>query len=778
MNRFKVASSLICLILITSLSFGQSTCTHQMQFCFEGNANDVSGNGYNGTVVNAVLTSGRNGNANSAYEFNGASSYIAIPSDSAMVDEYTFSAWIYNIQSLQYGETRGIVSLGAYGKNQSLYLFNTSAGQGVNLTSYRATTGEDNVAASTLLSLNTWYHIACTRGNDSMKIYINGILKASKYIGNVSAGYTLPAQSSIGARHRSHQFWKGKIDDVAIHTCALTDQEIYNLYNASSYCEIEDAPCSEVAQYCFEGNAIDETGNGHNGVVNNVTLTTGRKGDSNSAYNFNGSASYITFPANSFTFDEFTYSAWVRTSENPNNTTHGILNIGNSGGDHYLFLGNTSSGSGFGLTSYSNGQVARNVLSGSLPSLNTWYHVVAVRSDTEIQVYVNGVLEAATSVVGMKTNYTFPMIGKIGARVTNETMWRGEIDDVTIYNCALSPVEIADLYNSSGYCSPEAQCNSEEDIYLNATHQYCFDNSVYDNSGNYHHGTNNNASFEADRHGSVVRSLDVTGSGDYVSIPASSLINKNQYSYGMWTKLNSLPAYGQNGYLISVGGLGGDQILAVCNTTSRGFCASSYSGSGVADVAFVDSLPDTSKWYHVVVTRSKTDLKVYVDGILAVDTAVSDSVANYGHNLSNAEAIIGARYNHMEELDGYIDDVALFDYALNDSEVMCLYLTTPVCSSAGSELAVSSFRELASPVVSVLPNPSNGVFTVKIDNLLNGVYTFELFDIKGQQLSSTHRALAASNERIELDYSSIGSGTYFLRVTSGNQVTVKRVVIQ
>src|SRR6185369_7798425 len=48
-----------------------------------------------------------------------------------------------------------------------------------------------------------------------------------------------------------------------------------------------------VASYSFSGNARDESGNGNDGVVHGATLTTDRFGNSNSAYTFNGSSSYI-----------------------------------------------------------------------------------------------------------------------------------------------------------------------------------------------------------------------------------------------------------------------------------------------------------------------------------------------------------------------------------------------------------------------------------------------------------------------------------------------------
>ena len=62
---------------------------------FNGNANDESGNSNNGTVNGATLTSDRNGNANSAYSFDGINDYIEINNPFYNNDEITFTAWFF-----------------------------------------------------------------------------------------------------------------------------------------------------------------------------------------------------------------------------------------------------------------------------------------------------------------------------------------------------------------------------------------------------------------------------------------------------------------------------------------------------------------------------------------------------------------------------------------------------------------------------------------------------------------------------------------------------------
>ncbi|MDP1746882.1 MAG: hypothetical protein Q8L90_15005, partial [Bacteroidota bacterium] len=72
----------LLLYFLTLCGIANAQLTDSLVACydFSGNANDGTGNGYNGTVVNATLTADRFGNPNSAYNFNGtASNYINIP---------------------------------------------------------------------------------------------------------------------------------------------------------------------------------------------------------------------------------------------------------------------------------------------------------------------------------------------------------------------------------------------------------------------------------------------------------------------------------------------------------------------------------------------------------------------------------------------------------------------------------------------------------------------------------------------------------------------------
>ncbi|MBC7383100.1 MAG: T9SS type A sorting domain-containing protein [Bacteroidia bacterium] len=222
-------------------------------FRMNGNANDFSGNGYNGTVVSSASNSvniinDRNVTVNSAYEFSGTGRIdFQIPSNSVLnnLNQLTVMAWI-NVNSfsgMNY-EDRSIISTDETDgksfnllvtKDQGLFgsIFDVNSntiGAGVSNTNY--------VYAPT----GTWAHVALT--------YENGVQSCVFYNGN-NAGtvaafsnstfnlsnrrYTIGAQgASSGSVFSNFYSMNGDIDDVRIYKRALTAVQIQDIMNATS----------------------------------------------------------------------------------------------------------------------------------------------------------------------------------------------------------------------------------------------------------------------------------------------------------------------------------------------------------------------------------------------------------------------------------------------------------------------------------------------------------------------------------------------------------------
>ena len=216
---------------------------------FTGNAIDSSGNGNNGTVNGATLTSDRNGSANSAYSFNGINfNHIAIPSDSSLdlVNDFSISCWFNS--NLMYNQSSTVRSIlmkcgdgigmpngyahgiwgGITGTNSQVGVVNFQA-QPYNTSITYPSNSSGNVM------INNWYNytVTYTKNDSTLKYYINNGLVDIKYL-NFNIGYNtnplwIGSQQSI---YSTTKTFDGKIDDIGIWNRALTQQEITALYNS------------------------------------------------------------------------------------------------------------------------------------------------------------------------------------------------------------------------------------------------------------------------------------------------------------------------------------------------------------------------------------------------------------------------------------------------------------------------------------------------------------------------------------------------------------------
>jgi len=199
-----------------------------------------------------------------------------------------------------------------------------------------------------------------------------------------------------------------------------------------------------VAYYPFTGNAIDSSGNGNNGLVNGPTLTNDRFNNSNSSYLFNGGS--ITIPHNAtlgFTqTSSFSVSFWA-------------YRTGNQARMH--FLGKRANGSFVfnwqvyfavgavpGMEFITHNGAVYGARSTTLCPVNSWVNIVAVYDRNRWELFYKGSSIAKTIVAQLNADSNCPMtIGNAGGFEP----FYGKLDDIRIYNRALTQEEITFLAN-------------------------------------------------------------------------------------------------------------------------------------------------------------------------------------------------------------------------------------------------------------------------------------------------------------------------------------------
>jgi hypothetical protein len=204
---------------------------------FNGNANDESGNGNNGSINNASLVKDRIGIENSAYELKGTGSKIVIADNPVFnsTNQITVSVWAnptatwtYNAQHIiskevkdNYGFCMG------FDQNNSVY----GTGNYAIFLQIMKPNGYDHIyKILTPAELPGWKNIVFTTDGNTMKIFLNGNEVATKTV-TTNLQIINSGPINIGTRAiRTDQWYKGYVDDVRIYNRVLTETEIKALY--------------------------------------------------------------------------------------------------------------------------------------------------------------------------------------------------------------------------------------------------------------------------------------------------------------------------------------------------------------------------------------------------------------------------------------------------------------------------------------------------------------------------------------------------------------------
>jgi hypothetical protein len=425
---------------------------------FNGNANDESGNGNNGTVISGLLSNDRLGNANSSYYLNGQTDYIAVPSVSSLLpNRLTMSVWV-KIPSIYTGNNQvgRIIRTRFYGY---ILWFDSSNGSIIH-TLHHNSSATTTTNTPSNINDNQWHQIIGTFDGTNNKLYLDGQLISTDVTTTLSNLYYVPDGPVVFGRDGNNPssetaLYQGWIDDIGIWNRALTQQEITTMYNSVEVPTYSDT-CNNVSgsltqglvgYWPFCGNANDDSGHGNNGTVNGAKLTTDRFGNSNSAYDFDGLSNYIQIPnSNSLqNINEISISAWINISQ--------LYQSGGTGFFPIICKSNLQVGGNLDfLISNPNILVHLNsqYTTASFPvSFNTWQNVVATISNGTTKFYLNGNL-LWSGVSGISDNQANNLPLVIGMDKPGLVEYaNGKIDDVGIWNRALSQQEITQLYNQN-----------------------------------------------------------------------------------------------------------------------------------------------------------------------------------------------------------------------------------------------------------------------------------------------------------------------------------------
>lgn len=208
---------------------------------FNGNANDESGNGNNGTTFGASLTGDRFDSSARAYSFNGIDQHIQafIPDFPTRRHSRSISVWA--ITDSNYPDSL-VVTITNYGGGCE------TPGDACDINIFRdpfppeSTEGicfdyDRGYVGTNLFFNNEWKHVVATYDSSSarMIVYVNGIKIAERIRSIYTQSCISGLYLSVGSQYGTKRFFKGKIDDIRIYDRAITEGEVLALYHEGGW---------------------------------------------------------------------------------------------------------------------------------------------------------------------------------------------------------------------------------------------------------------------------------------------------------------------------------------------------------------------------------------------------------------------------------------------------------------------------------------------------------------------------------------------------------------
>ena len=432
----------------------------------DGDFRDSSGNGLDATPAAGASSPNLSvSKVGQGFTTNGVPQYATIPDSSALRPQsFTIEGWANPTNSVGtkvfFGKPFGNLSSNSY----ALFQQNANIGGAVC----------DNTTCLIItapISNNVWHHIAFSfddpggAATKTARLYLDGVLVASNTTAIVPVFDTRPA--IVGADINNGVFsegWIGGLDEVSLYNRALSADEIQSIANADlggKYKVQSTVPTGLIAWFAGDGNANDISGNGNNGTLSGgASYTVGKVGR---GFQFDASTSGSVSVADAPSLNptaQISIEGWVYptldfifpnsmaiiANKETNTTVQFEISRRNSNnncpsgggiptGNFAVYINGLS-----GLPDDCGGWVNGNA---QLP-LNTWSHVAMTYDGANLRTFVNGVNTRTVAATGAIP--TGNGILRLGKRLMNTEAWVGQLDEIALYNRALSPSEIRDQF--------------------------------------------------------------------------------------------------------------------------------------------------------------------------------------------------------------------------------------------------------------------------------------------------------------------------------------------
>jgi hypothetical protein len=416
---------------------------------------------------------------------------------------------------------------------------------------------------------------------------------------------------------------------ISLCTLYMTLLSVFNVANA------------QITNGLLHEFKFDNTYSNTSSTINfsNAAFTTDRAGISNSALSLTGNGSTATIPNLPLGNSARTVSMWFRL---------GTLN------SNYNFLFSYGTGSApygaFVVPTFVNAFAPNHQVT-SPHVANQWYHYVFSYDGTTSRIYRNGIL-IGTSTVAVNTVNNSNLF-RLGLSETGVTgYFNGAIDDLKIYNRALSANEVYEVYGQTP-TTPAVQ--------------WLFQSHTNADGGLYPFSTPPNTGMHIDRFGNNFSALYMNNSGSVAAGVAPLPLGNSARTISFWFKrsqsdFQELFVYGSSGSTSCFGLYVTANGAFVNYHTQQTSTYVAMSGSGNEPIA-----PDT--WHHMTVVYTQDSSKIYRNGLPIGLYAYSGTLVTTGTNLLLGKVLTTS----SNPFQGTFDEIKIYNGALSPAEIAASY---------------------------------------------------------------------------------------------------------
>jgi hypothetical protein len=427
----------------------------------KGEAVEDQAGEHDGSVEGAEWT--EHGRYGGAMKFDGEA-MVTIPAseDLDLTEEFTLEAWIRPEAGCEFGQI--FVKEDA----EEAHAAYVVSKHGSKLGAYLGVPGVEEESPSGALVIGAWQHIAVTFDGSKAKLYVDGAEAGTAPVDEI---LSTSGDLRIGGSHFGSNGggFVGRIDEVRIYGRSLEEGEVA----ADMETPIQTPRYGPVAAWSFDegtGTSVgDLSGEGHTATIEGAEWTThGRYGD---ALQFNGTSSCVSIgdAADLRLGEEFTLESWVRP-EGELKHDPVVFKEGSGHLNYALEVGRASMGEAEGTVGTTGSPHHSEATSSEALEPEVWNHLAVTFDGSILRLYVNGVLVDIEATEGADPGREGAL--KIGCDGQYGEHFKGRIDEVRIYDRALTAGEVAGDLGPQGVTATYEAEEEEESIQAEAISFY------------------------------------------------------------------------------------------------------------------------------------------------------------------------------------------------------------------------------------------------------------------------------------------------------------------